>query len=123
MSELIQLPALDGSMISFVDRVVGSGQKKDCYLSGDGQYVVLWYREAISQLELARLQEIVGRYREQLFDGPAAAYWSQLMCWPDRIVRYQDRVGITAPRYDRSFFFEHGSLQQNGERRCSHRQA
>src|SRR5437868_12131735 len=75
MSELIQLPALDGSMISFVDRVVGSGQKKDCYLSGDGQYVVLWYREAISQLELARLQEIVGRYREQLFDGPAAAYW------------------------------------------------
>ena len=109
MSEPIQLPALDGSMVSFQDRIVGSGQKKDCYLSSDGQYVVLWFRETLSEVELSRLQEIVGRYREQLFGGPAGSYWAGLMCWPDRIVRYQQRVGITAPRYSSSFFFEHGS--------------
>src|SRR5689334_17485549 len=97
MSELIELPALDGSTVRFHDRIIGSGQKKDCYLSDDGEYVVLWYREALCEIELARLQEIVGRYREQLFSGPAAQYWSALMCWPQRIVRYQERIGVTAP--------------------------
>jgi hypothetical protein len=109
MSEPIHLPALDGSTVSFEDRIIGSGQKKDCYPSSDGQYVVLWYREALSELEFSRLQDIVGRYRQQLFSGAAAGYWSELMCWPDRIVRYKERVGITAPRYGNGFFFEHGS--------------
>jgi hypothetical protein len=113
MSDHIKLPALDGSLVSFRDRIVGSGQKKDCYLSSDGQYVVLWYREPLAELELTRLQEIVGRYRAQLFAGAAGSYWSELMCWPDRIVRYQDRVGITAPRYGNSFFFEHGSQNRD----------
>ena len=109
MTEVITLRALDGSIVEFQDKIVGSGQKKDCYFSPKHDYVVLWYRDPVSAQDLARLEAITGRYREQLFNGPAGRYWSELMCWPDRIVRHGDRVGITAPAYSARFFFEHGS--------------
>ena len=74
---------------------------------------MLWYREAVTENDLARLQSITGVYRSQLIDGPAGEYWAKLMCWPQRVVRHEARVGIVVPAYDDRFRFEHGS--QNGD--------
>lgn len=113
MPELIRLPAVDGSTVEFLDHIVGSGQKKDCYFSPDRSYVVLWYRDLPSAQDLARLESITGSYRQQLIEGPSGRYWAQLMCWPTRMVRHGQRVGITAPAYSPRFYFEHGGLNDD----------
>ena len=113
MVDVIRMRALDGSLVEFHDKIVGSGQKKDCYFSPQRDYVVLWYRDPVSAQDLSRLEAITGSYREQLFNGPAGPYWRELMCWPDRIVRHGERVGITAPAYSRRYFFEYGSLNND----------
>lgn len=113
MPDIIKLPAVDGSVVEFVDQIVGSGQKKDCYLSPKRDYVVLWYRELPTAQDLARLESITGSYRQQLIEGPAGRYWSELMCWPTRMVRHGERVGITAPAYSARFYFEHGGLNND----------
>ena len=113
MPDVIKLPAVDGSTVEFLDQIVGSGQKKDCYFSPKRDYVVLWYRDLPSPQDLARLESITGTYRQQLIDGPVGRYWADLMCWPTRIVRHGERVGITAPAYSARFFFEHGSQQND----------
>ncbi len=101
--------ATDGSPVDYDDRVIASGQKKDCCLCKDGQSVLLWFRDSLDARDVERLQAVIGSYRDRLFRGSSAGYWRQLMCWPDRMVEVNGRWGITAPRYPASFNFEYGS--------------
>lgn len=112
-ASIVRLTAHDGTLIEFVDEVRGSGGLKDCYFHPNREYAVLLFREPVDANGRDRLNSIVGRYREQIFNGPGGSYWNDLFCWPQRTLEWNGRFGITAPIYAKHFFFEHGS--KNGD--------
>jgi serine/threonine protein kinase len=114
MSQMIQLTALDGSPVAFVDTIIGQGGMKDVYFSPDKKYVVAFFRniqKGTPQYTATkeRLIRITGLYRERIFNQAGGQYWQNLYCWPDKVVEFNDKIGITAPTYQKPFFFEHGS--------------
>jgi len=109
MSNIVNLKASDGTDVSFVDEVVGQGGMKDCYFSPDRSYVVLFYRDKQDQAARERIETIVDVYRSRILDGEGGDYWRQMFCWPTKIVEHKGLLGIVAPSYDKHFFFEFGS--------------
>ena len=110
---IVRLTAHDGTPVEFVDEVKASGGLKDCYFSPDKRYAVLFYRDPIDAAGKERLISIVGRFKDNIFNQAGAAYWERLYCWPQRMVEWKGRLGITTPFYARHYFFEHGS--KNGD--------
>lgn len=110
---VIRITATDGSPVEFVDEVIGSGTMKDVYFSACGSYVVAFYREALDAAAKERLEMITEKYRERIFTPEHQDYWKNLFCWPQKVVEYQGRVGITAPKYHQKFFFEYGSINND----------
>lgn len=110
---IVRLKAHDGTSVEFVDEVKGSGGMKDCYFSPDRSYAVLFYRNPVDAAGKDRLNSIVGRYKDNIFNQAGGAYWEKLYCWPERMVEWNGRLGITAPFYARHYFFEYGS--KNGD--------
>jgi hypothetical protein len=56
-----------------------------------------------------RLKEIVGNKWQGIFNSAGGDYWKNVFCWPDGLVEYNGLLGITAPTYQKPFFFEFGS--------------
>lgn len=102
----IKLTATDGSIVEFVDEIKGSGAMKDCYFSPDKSYVVLFYREKQDAYAKDRLQNIVGIYRDKIFNQAGGKYWSNLFCWPEKLVEWNGKLGIVCPTYQKHFFFD-----------------
>jgi serine/threonine protein kinase len=113
MSTVVKLKAADGSPVEFVDAPPKQGGMKDVYFSPDRSYVVAFYRKPQDANAKDRLQNIVGRYRENIFNQSGGAYWQDLYCWPTHIVEHKGLLGIKAPFYAPNFFFKHGSA--NGD--------
>ncbi|MBL8818181.1 MAG: hypothetical protein JNL58_19295 [Planctomyces sp.] len=113
MGRIVQLKATDGTEIQFVDDLVGAGAMKDVYFSPDRSYVVAFYRTPQDFNARQRLENLVGTYRERIFDQPGGGYWKDLFCWPERLVEHEGRLGIVAPAYRGNFFFEFGSRQND----------
>jgi serine/threonine protein kinase len=113
MAQTIRIKAKDGSDVEFVDEVIGQGGMKDVYFSPDKKYVVAFFRDKQDANQLERLEQITGKYRENIFNGPNGEYWSKLFCWPTKIVEHDGRLGICAPTYARNFFFDFGSKNQD----------
>jgi len=113
MPDIIQLTAKDGSPVSFVDSIIASGGMKDVYFSPDRSYVVAFFRDPQDANSRDRLDNIVGVYRQRIFDQPGGDYWKRLFCWPTKIVEARGKLGIVAPTYMPHFFFQHGS--RNGD--------
>ncbi len=111
--KVIRLTAHDGSTVEFLDEVKGSGGLKDCYFSPDRSYVVLFFRDPVDANGRDRLTNIVGRFRDGIFQQAGGDYWKNVYCWPERTLEWNGRFGITAPVYAKHFFFEHGS--KNGD--------
>lgn len=109
MGNRVKLHATDGSKVEFIDKIIGQGGMKDVYFAPDKSYVVAFFREAQDANARARLTNIIGSYRERLFEGPAGTYWEDLFCWPTKMVEDNGRLGIVAPTYAPNFFFEYGS--------------
>lgn len=118
MTKIIQCQTLDGRPVAFVDEVIGSGAMKDVYFSPDKSYVVCFFskeknRFYQSHAELERqkdrLKEIVGNKWQGIFNSAGGDYWKNVFCWPDGLIEYNGLLGITAPTYQKQFFFEHGS--------------
>ncbi|MBR2006111.1 MAG: hypothetical protein IKK39_13225 [Thermoguttaceae bacterium] len=112
--------ANDGSLVEFdADAAPIQGGCKDVYFSRDKRYVVAFYRNSLDPRAVDRLEHIVGPYRERIFDPNASGnYWNDIFCWPDRLVRWQGRVGIAAPTYAPQFFFSNGKFagkEKNGK--------
>ncbi|MCZ2340950.1 MAG: kinase [Bacteroidales bacterium] len=105
----INLTAKDGSPVSFVDEIIGSGGMKDVYFSPDRSYVVAFFRDPQDANARDRLDNIVSTYRQRIFDQPGGEYWKELFCWPTKIVEHAGKLGIVAPTYAKHFFFAHGS--------------
>lgn len=98
-----------GETVEFVDEVIAQGGMKDVYFSPDRSYVVAFFRDPVNPEGKERLREIVGRYREGIYNNQGGEYWQDLFCWPIDIVKHDGRIGVVAPVYRDHFFFEHGS--------------
>jgi serine/threonine protein kinase len=113
MRDIIRLKATDGSPVEFVDAPPKQGGMKDVFFSPDRSYVVAFYRKPQDANAKDRLQNIVGRYRENIFNQPGGDYWQNLYCWPTHLIEFHGLLGIKAPCYAPHFFFKYGSA--NGD--------
>ena len=109
MANIIKLQTVEGQPIEIVDEIIGSGGMKDVYFSPDKSYVVGFFREEQDAQTKDRLLMITGRYRQSLFENAGGDYWKDLFCWPSAVVEFNGRIGVVAPTYQRHFFFEFGS--------------
>ncbi len=110
MHKAVSITCSDGEVIQFVDDGNPmAGGMKDVYFSPCRSYVVAFYRDPIDVAARERLEMITGKYRENLIDSEHGEYWKKLFCWPERIVEHNGRTGIVVPTYEKSFFFEFGS--------------
>ena len=110
---IIKLTAKDGSPVEFEDKIIGSGGMKDVYFVPDKSRVVAFFRARQDVNARDRLENIVGRYRESIFNQTGGDYWKDIYCWPEKIVEWNSLIGIVAPTYAKHFFFQYGSL--NGD--------
>lgn len=106
---IVKLTSVNGNPISFCDELIGSGAMKDIYASPDRTYVVGFIRDVPDDALRERIREIIGRYRENLYQKDGGAFWQDYFCWPTDMVEHQGRVGVVAPFYASHFLFEHGS--------------
>lgn len=109
MDNTIRLTASDGSPVEFVDEVIAQGGMKDVYFSPDRSYVVAFFRDPQDFNAKDRLENIVGAYRDKIFNQAGGEYWKDLFCWPTKVVEHNGKLGVVAPTYQKHFFFEHGS--------------
>ncbi|SDJ56235.1 helix-hairpin-helix domain-containing protein [Salipiger marinus] len=105
----VNLTADSGREIAFLDEVKASGAMKDIYFSPDRSYVVGFFRDPPANALKDRLRDIVTRYRENLFEKEGGTFWRSHFCWPTDTVTHNGRIGVVVPFYEKAFFFEHGS--------------
>lgn len=107
---LVKLTSVDGASVTFDDALMaGSGGMKDVYFAPDRSYVVAWFRKAQDANSIDRLKNIVGVYRDRIFNQPGGDYWDNLFRWPTHLVQDKGRTGLVVPTYQKHFFFEYGS--------------
>ena len=71
---IIKLTAKDGSKVEFEDKIIGSGGMKDVYFTPDKSHVVAFFRKKLDVSARDRLENIVGRYRESIFNQTGGDY-------------------------------------------------
>jgi serine/threonine protein kinase len=107
---VIRLQATDGTPCEYDDAMqAGSGGMKDVFFAPDRSYVVAWYRNSLDFNQLDRLKNIVGTYRQRIFEQEGGKYWENLFCWPTHIIEHAGKVAVRMPTYKPHFFFEFGS--------------
>ena len=111
MANKITLTANDGSIVEFYDEIKAQGGVKDVYFSPDKTYVVAFYRKPINANDRERITNIVGIYRQRIFDTPEGNYWKNLFAWPTKMVEWNGKTGIIMPFYDKKFFFSSGPFK------------
>ncbi len=95
-----------GQTLELRDEILAIGALKDVYLSAAGDKVAAFYRTHPGRNAYERLSTIVGEYRERILSLP---YWANLFCWPEDLVEHKGRTGFVAPVYDKHFYFQYGS--------------
>ncbi|MFM2375820.1 MAG: hypothetical protein RLZZ165_917 [Bacteroidota bacterium] len=113
MSDIIKLKATDGTPVEYVNKMIGQGGMKDVFFSPDKRYVVGFFRDKQDANSKDRLSNIVGAYRDKIFNQEGGAYWDELYCWPTKIVEHEGRLGIVCPTYRPHFFFQFGSVNND----------
>ncbi len=118
MADTIKVKATDGSEVQFINEVFSSGGMKDAYWCPGKKEVVLFFRDKVDARTKDRLNNIVGLYRDRIFNQPGGQYWSKLFCWPTKMVEWNGKIGIVCPAYDGTFFFADGNFkgkEKNGK--------
>lgn len=118
MADTIRLTALDGSTVEFINDSFASGGMKDAYWCVGKKEVVLFFRDKVDPNSRDRLNNIVGLYRDRIFNQPGGEYWRNLFCWPTKLVEWEGKVGIVCPSYQSYFFFPDGKFkgkEKNGK--------
>lgn len=113
MSNVVRLKATDGAPVEFMDNMIGQGGMKDVYFAPDKSYVVAFFRNTQDFNAKERLTNIVGVFRDRIFNQAGGDYWKNLYCWPTHIVEHRGKLGLRAPTYPKHFFFQYGS--KNGD--------
>lgn len=118
MGEIIKVTANDGTTVEFDNESFASGGMKDAYWCKDKKEVVLFFRDKLDASARDRLNNIVGLYRDRIFNQPGGEYWKNLFAWPTRLVEWNGRVGLVVPTYQKHFFFSDGNFagkEKNGK--------
>lgn len=111
--DLQQARTSTGRDIRFEKEKFSSGGMKDAHWGHDKSYVVLFYRDKPGPEAMQRLQKIVTTYKQGIFEGEGGEYWKSLFSWPSDIVDFNGKIGIVTPVYDKHFFFQFGSLNND----------
>lgn len=109
MSKTITVTTAEGKSYQFVDD--GSpmqGGMKDVYFAPDKSYVVAFFRDKQDFNSKERLNNIVKKFRERIFNQAGGEYWKELFCWPYDMLEHNGQVGIVVPVYQKHFFFQTG---------------
>lgn len=105
--KVVKTKATDGSLVEYVvSDSPPSGAMKYIYFAPDKSYVVAFFKTPQDANAKSRLENITGKYRNDIFGQIGGDYWKDLFCWPDRIVEHEGKTGITVPTYAKQFFFE-----------------
>ncbi|MGH8591638.1 MAG: helix-hairpin-helix domain-containing protein [Gammaproteobacteria bacterium] len=110
---IIRTQTLDKRPVEFIDEIIGAGGMKDVYFSPDRSYVVGFFRDRQDFQAKDRVTMIAGRYRDGIFNQAGGEYWKDLYCWPTGVVELNGKLGVVAPAYQKHFFFEYGSKNQD----------
>ncbi|MDQ7046946.1 MAG: hypothetical protein Q9M39_04760 [Sulfurovum sp.] len=113
MAETKTVQTSDGEIITYYDEIIGSGGMKDVYFSTDGKKAVAFFRDPVDKIGLERLEMITGLYRKGIFEKEHGEYWKTLFCWPESVIFDGKRHGVVLPIYDKHFFFEYGSINDD----------
>lgn len=108
-AKVIKTQTSDGRPIEFVDEIIGAGGMKDVYFSPDKSYVVAFFRDKQDSQAKDRLEMITGKCKQSIFNNVGGEYWKNLLCWPTDMLEHEGRLGVVAPTYNKQFFFEYGS--------------
>lgn len=108
--QTISVTSSKGKTYQFIDKgsPAAAGGMKDVYFAPDKSYVVAFFRDRQDANSKDRLESIVGRFRDSIFNQPGGDYWKNLFCWPHDMLEYNGRIGIVVPIYDSCFFFQRG---------------
>jgi serine/threonine protein kinase len=109
----IKLTATDGTKVEFVDEMIGAGGMKDVFFSPDKSYVVAFFRDKQDFNAKERLQNITGKYKDNIFNLEGGEYWKDLYCWPTKVVEYNGKLGLVCPTYQGHYFFSKGSINND----------
>jgi serine/threonine protein kinase len=119
MKNVIKVKATNGNDVEFVNVIIGAGRMKDVYFSPDKSYVVAFFRDSLDWMVNSRpkytqtkdrLETITNAYFKRLFEQEGGEYWKNLYCWPTDVVEVEKKgIGIVAPAYQKQYFFEFGS--------------
>jgi serine/threonine protein kinase len=85
-----------------------AGGMKDIYFSPDKSYVVGFYRAPQDFNSIERLKKIVTTYYDRFFNNASGSYYKELYSWPTDVIKYDNRIGIIVPCYNKNFFFKKG---------------
>jgi serine/threonine protein kinase len=93
------------------EKHAGSGGMKDVYFSPDRSYVVQIFKTKQDANQQERLKNIVGKYRDSIFNQIGGDFWETVYCWPTDIVTIPStgQTALIAPCYRKEFFFQFGS--------------
>lgn len=111
MANTVRIKALDGTPIEFTDEVFARGGMKDAYWGAGKKYVVLFFRDKQDAMAKERLMTICGVYRDRIFNSPGGEYWKNLFAWPEHVVEWNGKLGVTVPTYQSKFFFPSGKFK------------
>lgn len=113
MAETKTVQTSDGQVITYVDEIIGSGGMKDVYFSTDKKKAVAFFRDPVDKVGLERLEMITDSYKKGIFENEYGEYWKKLFCWPESVIYDGKRHGVVLPAYDKHYFFEHGSINND----------
>lgn len=87
----------------------GSGAKKNVFFAPDKSYVVAVYMKEPDKTSQERLNDLIGKYYNGLFNNSGGDFWRERFCWPYDIVKSpQGKTGIVMPLYNKDFIFQNG---------------
>ncbi len=114
MAQVRKAKTKSGTVVEYVDEIIGSGGMKDVYFTPDRQNVVAFFRDKQDRQAQERLEMITGTYRERIFNQEGGAYWEKLFRWPTEMVENDEgQIGVVVPTYQDHFFFTTGSINDD----------
>ncbi|CAK8716594.1 Protein kinase domain-containing protein [Candidatus Electrothrix aarhusensis] len=114
MAQVRKAKTKSGTVVEYVDEIIGSGGMKDVYFTPDRKNAVAFFRDKQDRQAQERLEMITGTYRERIFNQEGGAYWENLFRWPTDMVKNDEgQIGVVVPIYQDHFFFATGSINND----------
>ena len=107
--DVITVKAISGRTYKYVwTDSPNAGAMKEVFFAPDKSYVVAYFKDPQDANAVDRLQNLVGTYRQGIFEGAGGDYWKKVYCWPSDLIREaNNRVGLVVPAYHPEFFFKY----------------